>query len=399
MLKGKNILLGVTGGIAAYKAAYLASALKKEGADVQVILTESAAKFITPLTFETLTGNPVFTDTFKREASFDVAHITISKKTDVALIAPATANILAKMACGIADDMLTTTCLALVCPIFAAPAMNTAMYQNKTTQQNMEKLKESGIRFIHPGEGLLACGDTGVGRMAEPDEILSALRDHFSEKQDFAGVRMLITAGPTEEPIDPVRYLTNRSSGKMGYALAAEAVDRGAQVTLVSGPVCIAPPNGAQVISVLNAEEMYKAVMDHKKNADVIIKCAAVADYTPVSIAKNKIKKGESFTLELKATKDILSELGRGKNAAFLVGFAAETDHVLAYAKKKLNEKNIDMIVANDVSDTGVGFDSDENEVAVLHRDGRESHFSAASKGTIAGHILDEIQTGRNKGI
>lgn len=397
MLKDKNVLLGVTGGIAAYKAAYLASALKKEGADVQVVMTENAAQFITPLTFETLTGNPVYTDTFKREAGFDVAHISLAKKADIAVIAPATANILAKLACGIADDMLTTTCLALECPVFAAPAMNTAMYKNKVTQQNIEKLKELGVFFIEPGEGLLACGDTGAGRMAEPDEIIAALFAHTSKKLDFADVRMLITAGPTEEAIDPVRYLTNRSSGKMGYALAKEALERGALVTLVSGPVCIESPKGARVIGVNSAEEMYKAVMDHKKNTDVIIKCAAVADYTPVRISKNKIKKGESFTLELKATRDILNELGSGKNSVFLVGFAAETDHVIAYAKKKLKEKNIDMIVANDVSETGVGFDSDNNEVTVLHRDGRETNFAAASKGTIAGHILDEIQIGRNK--
>ncbi len=399
MLKKKNVLLGVTGGIAAYKAAYLASALKKEGADVQVVMTENAAQFITPLTFETLTGNPVYTDTFKREADFDVAHVTLAKKTDIAVIAPATANVLAKMACGIADDMLTTTILALECPVFAAPAMNTAMYKNKVTQQNIDKLKELGVRFIQPAEGLLACGDTGVGRMAEPDEIVTALLSYDLKNQDYAGVRMLITAGPTEEPIDPVRYLTNRSSGKMGYALAAEALDRGAQVTLVSGPVCIAPPSGAKVIGVSSAEEMYKAVMEHKKEADVIIKCAAVADYTPVMIAENKIKKGESFTLELKATKDILSELGSGEKSAFLVGFAAETDHVVEYARKKLKEKNIDMIVANDVSDTGVGFDSDNNEVTVIHCRGRETNFPAASKGTIAGHILDEIQIGKNKGF
>jgi phosphopantothenoylcysteine decarboxylase/phosphopantothenate--cysteine ligase len=277
--------------------------------------------------------------------------------------------------------------------------MNTGMYQNRIVQENMEKLKRLGVRFIEPGEGLLACGDIGVGRMAEPEEIISAIREYLARKRDFAGVRMLITAGPTVEPIDPVRFLTNRSSGKMGYALAAEAAGRGALVTLISGPVSITPPPGAHLICVSSAEEMYRVVMENKNKADVIIKCAAVADYTPVRVSRNKIKKGESFTLELKATKDILSELGKGKKSVFLVGFAAETDHVLEYAKKKLKEKNLDIIVANDVSDTMTGFDSEDNAVSILHRDGREANFGAASKESIAGNILDEIQIGRNKGF
>ncbi len=397
MLQDTNILLGVTGGIAAYKAAFLASLLKKEGAFVQVVMTKNAMEFITPLTFETLTGNPVITDTFRHEGVFDVAHVAIAKKTDVALIAPATANFIAKMAAGIADDMLSTTCLALTCPIFVAPAMNTAMYLNKITAGNIQSLKNLGIRFIDPSEGVLACGDTGIGRMAETDEILSALEGLVSCEQDFSGSRILITAGPTLEPIDPVRYLTNRSSGKMGYALAKEALKRGAQVTLISGPVSIEPPAGAGMISVTSAEEMYKAVMENKNQADIIIKCAAVADYTPVHIAKNKIKKADSFTLQLKATKDILNELGQEIRTAFLVGFAAETDHVMEYAKKKLDDKNLDMIVANDVSGIGVGFDSDSNAVGIIHKDGREVHFDASPKGAIASHILDEIQIGRNK--
>ena len=399
MFENKNILLGVTGGIAAYKAAYLAGALKKEGASVQVAMTKNATKFIAPLSFETLTGNPVYTDTFRREGDFDVAHISLAQKADFAVIAPATANFIAKMAAGIADDMLTTTCLALTCPVFIAPAMNTAMYENKLTQQNMDKLRKLGVHFIDPEEGLLACGDTGVGRMSEPDEIISALKNKFALLQDFAGVRILITAGPTIEKIDPVRYLTNRSSGKMGYALALEAVRRGARVTLISGPVSLAPPVGAETIAVQNADEMYRAVMQNKNKADIIIKCAAVADYTPVRVSGNKIKKGQSFTLELKATKDILSELGDGNKKIFLVGFAAETDHVLEYAREKLIEKNLDMIVANDVSDSGVGFDSDDNAVDILHRSGRESHFSSEPKKTIAGYVLDEIQIGRNKGF
>ena len=399
MFKGKNILLGVTGGIAAYKAAYLASALKKYGASLQVVMTKNAAEFISPLTFETLTGNPVITDAFFHAGGYDVAHVSIAQKTDFALIAPATANIIGKMAGGIADDMLSTTCLALTCPIFLAPAMNTAMYQNKAVQENMKKLKDRGVYFVDPGEGLLACGDTGMGRMAEPDEILSIIKQYFSYNQDFASIRILITAGPTVEKVDPVRYLTNRSSGKMGYALAAQAKKRGADVTLISGPVSITAPQGIKVISVSSADEMYKAVMQNKKQADVIIKCAAVADYTPVRVSKNKIKKGDTFSLELKATQDILSELGRNGKTAFLVGFAAETDHVLDYAKSKLAEKNLDIIVANDVSDTLTGFAADNNTVTVIHKEGRESHFSSAPKEKIAGHILDEIKIGFNKGF
>jgi phosphopantothenoylcysteine decarboxylase/phosphopantothenate--cysteine ligase len=399
MLKNKNILLGVTGGIAAYKAAYLASALKKEGASVQVVMTKNAAEFISPLTFQTLTGKPVAEDTFRHEGVYDVAHVSIAQKTDFALIAPATANIIGKMAGGIADDMLSTTYLALTCPVFLAPAMNTAMYQSKAVQENIKLLKDRGVHFIDPGEGLLACGDTGMGRMAEPDDIVAAIKQHFSYKQDFTGIRMLITAGPTVEKIDPVRYLTNRSSGKMGYALAAQAQRRGADVTLISGPVSVTAPPGMKFISVTSAEEMYKAVMQNKKAANVIIKCAAVADYTPVRISRNKIKKGETLSLELKATRDILSELGRDRKTAFLVGFAAETDHVLDYARRKLAEKNLDIIVANDVSDTLTGFDSDNNAVTVLHKKGRESRFSFASKEKIAGHILDEIKIGINEGF
>jgi len=397
MLSGKRILLGVTGGIAAYKAAQLASALKKKGASVQVVMTKNATEFITPLTFETLTAHPVYTDTFRHDIEYNVAHVSIAKNTDIAVIAPASADIIAKIAAGIADDMLTTTCLALTCPIFIAPAMNSAMYANPITQHNISKLKSLGMHFIEPVEGLLACGDTGVGRMSEPDEIISALENHFSAKQDFSGLRMLITAGPTVEKIDPVRYLTNRSSGKMGFALAAQAEKRGAEVTLITGPVSIDIPPVRQVVSVTSAEDMYRAVAEHKSKADIIIKCAAVADYTPVHVSKNKIKKSETFTLELKATRDILSELGKNKKNSFLVGFAAETDRVIEYAQKKLKEKNLDIIVANDVSDINAGFDSDNNTVSVLHRDGRVSHFGSASKDTVAGYILDEILLGINK--
>lgn len=390
MFQNKNILLGVTGGIAAYKAAALASAFRKEGANVQVVMTKNAMEFIAPLTFETLTGNPVITDTFRHNISWDVAHVSLAKKTDFAVIAPATANIIAKMAAGLADDMLSTTYLALKCPVFVAPAMNTAMYENKAVQHNIEKIKSLGCAIIEPGEGFLACGDTGTGRMAEPEQIIEAIKNRLAPVQDFAGIPMLITAGPTIEPIDPVRYLTNRSSGKMGYALARAARDRGADVTLVSGPVALTPPEGMRVVQVQSADDMYKAVMQKKGAARIIIKCAAVADYTPLSVPGYKIKKQEEMTLRLTATKDILRELGRDKSY-YLVGFAAETDNVLEYARKKLNEKNLDMIVANDVSEEKTGFDSDKNEVVIITKGGGELHLNAAHKDMIADRILDEI--------
>lgn len=390
MFQDKNILLGVTGGIAAYKAAALASGLRKAGANVQVVMTKNALEFITPLTFETLTANPVITDTFRHENSYDVAHVSLAKKTDIAIIAPATANIIAKMAGGIADDMLSTTYLALRCPVFVAPAMNTAMYENKVVQQNIEKIKTLGCYIIEPGEGFLACGDTGTGRMAEPEQIIEAIKSRLSSKQDFAGIPVLITAGPTVEPIDPVRYLTNRSSGKMGYALAKAARERGADVTLVSGPVSLTPPDAVHVVQVQNARDMYDAVMQKKGATAIIIKCAAVADYTPAVVPGNKMKKQKELTLHLTATKDILFELGRDKSY-YLVGFAAETENVLDYARKKLAEKNLDMIVANDVSEKETGFNSDKNEVVIIKKSGAELHLFAARKEIIANQILDEI--------
>lgn len=393
MFQNKNILLGVTGGIAAYKAAALASALRKEGASVQVIMTKNALEFITTLTFETLTNNAVITDTFGHELSYDVAHVSLAKKTDIAIIAPATANIIAKMAAGIADDMLSTTYLALRCPVFVAPAMNTAMYENKVVQQNIEKIKLMGCHIIEPGEGFLACGDTGTGRMAEPEQIIEAIKNRLAPGQDFAGIPVLITAGPTIEPVDPVRYLTNRSSGKMGYALARAARERGAIVTLVSGPVALTPPEGVQVVQVQSAQDMYDAVMQKKSAAAIIIKCAAVADYTPQSVPENKMKKEKELTLRLTATKDILRELGRDKSY-YLVGFAAETENLTEYARKKLIEKNLDMIVANDVSAENTGFNSDKNKVVIIKKDGMELHLDAAHKDIIENQILDEIAKG-----
>ena len=390
MFQNKNILLGVTGGIAAYKAAALASSLRKAGANVQVVMTKNAMEFITPLTFETLTGNPVITDTFRHELNWDVAHVSLAKKTDFAIIAPATANIIAKMAAGLADDMLSTTFLALRCPVFVAPAMNTAMYENSVVQCNIEKIKAYGCHIIQPGEGFLACGDTGMGRMAEPEQIIEAVVKTLALKLDFAGIPVLITAGPTIEPIDPVRYLTNRSSGKMGYALARAARERGADVTLISGPVSLMPPEDVQVVQVKSAQDMYDAVMQKKGWAKIIIKCAAVADYAPANVPGNKMKKQKELTLHLTATKDILRELGRNKSY-YLVGFAAETENVLAYARKKLTEKNLDMIVANDVSEKETGFNSDKNEVVIMKTNGAEIHLETAHKIKIANQILDEI--------
>ena len=390
MFKNKTVLLGVTGGIAAYKAAAIASRLKKEGADVQVIMTRNAAEFITPLTFETLTGNPVITDTFKHEDRFDVAHVTLAKKTDFALIAPATANIIAKMALGIADDMMSTTYLALKCPVFVAPAMNTAMYENKAVQHNVEIIKACGCHIIDPEEGVLACGDVGLGRMAEPGNIIEAIRQTLALNQDYMGIPMLVTAGATVENIDPVRFITNRSSGKMGYSIAAAAQRRGAQVTLVSGPVSITPPNVSELVQVTTAGEMFDAVMQKKNDAKIIIKCAAVADYAPVRVAPNKMKKGDKLTLELTATRDILKELGSNKTY-FLVGFAAETENLLENARKKLADKNLDMIVANDVSGQDIGFDSDNNAAVLIKKGGEELQLKAAPKEEIAQIILNEI--------
>lgn len=397
MFAGKNILLGVSGGIAAYKAAALASALKKRGADVEVILTKNAQEFITPLTFETLTGNAAITDTFRHPDRYDVAHVSLAKKTDICIVAPATANIIGKMAQGIADDMLSTTYLALKCPVFVAPAMNTAMYEHIAVRENLETVTKRGCHIIEPGEGLLACGDVGAGRMAEPDEIIRFIEKTLSASQDYNGINLLVTAGPTVEPIDPVRYITNRSSGKMGYAIAQAAVRRGAHVTLVSGPVNIEPPKGAEVVNVQTAEDMFGAVMQKKVDAQIIIKCAAVADYTPAKVSPDKIKKGGEMSLELKATKDILKELGQNKTF-FLVGFAAETQNMGDYARKKLHGKNLDMIVANDVSDKAIGFDSDLNAVTIYTRDGEEITLKAAPKYAIADRLLDEIIRAYRKG-
>jgi len=388
-----NILLGMTGGIAAYKCAALVSALKKRGETVDVVMTDAAAQFISPLTMETLSGNAVATDTFSREKPYEVEHIALAKKADVAVLAPATANTIAKLACGIADNMLTTTFLALQCPVVIVPAMNTAMYTNMATQVNLQILRDRGMHILEPGSGQLACGDEGAGRMREPEEIIAFLSTVTGRRQDFAGRNVLITAGPTREMIDPVRYLTNRSSGRMGYAIAAAAQERGAKVTLVSGPVSISPPAGAKLVKVTSAAQMYDAVMAEKENADVIVMCAAVADYTPKTVSDVKMKKREELCIELVKTKDILAEVGRHKKA-FLVGFAAETHGLEEYAKGKLEKKNLDMIVANDVSNKEIGFDSEHNAVSIYKKNGQARHLKKDTKRGIADAVLDEVAEG-----
>ncbi|MEG1990873.1 MAG: bifunctional phosphopantothenoylcysteine decarboxylase/phosphopantothenate--cysteine ligase CoaBC [Christensenella sp.] len=388
MLKGKNVLLGVTGGIAAYKSANLTSLLKKAGAEVDVIMTKAAMNFVAPLTFETLSKNAVVTDTFSREKPWEVEHIALAQKADIAIVAPATADIIAKLACGIADDMLTTTLLACTCKVLIAPAMNTAMYENIATKVNLQILRDRGLVILPTDTGELACGQSGDGRMIEPQDILRFAEDVFCN--DLLGKRILITAGPTREALDPVRYLTNRSSGKMGYALAENATRRGAKVQLVSGTVAVAAPQNAEVYFAESAKDMYESVMTLKDNADIIIMCAAVADYTPVHCAEHKMKKQDTLSVELKKTKDILLELGRNK-CAYLVGFAAETQNIEEYAKDKLKRKNLDMIIANDVSGTTGAFDSDYNAVSIYTRDGESVRLERDTKTRIADDILTEI--------
>ena len=390
MLDGKNVLLGVTGGIAAYKAANLASMLKKAGAGVDVVMTDAATRFVAPLTFETLSKNAVVTDLFSREKPWEVEHIALAQKADIAIVAPATANTIAKLACGIVDNMLTTTLLACTCPVFIAPAMNTAMYENIATQVNLQILKDRGYIVLPAGDGELACGQTGAGRMLEPADILAAVEEASKKKADFEGKKVLITAGPTREAIDPVRYLTNRSSGRMGYALADAAVSRGADVMLVSGPVALEKPRGASLYPVQSAAEMYDRVMELKDKADVIVMCAAVADYAPADCAEHKMKKQDALVIELTKTKDILAELGKNKRA-YLAGFAAETQNLEGYAKDKLSRKNLDMIIANDVSGPETGFDSEYNAVSIYTRDGNAVHFAKDTKRNLADRILTEI--------
>ncbi|WLR53482.1 bifunctional phosphopantothenoylcysteine decarboxylase/phosphopantothenate--cysteine ligase CoaBC [Mesobacillus subterraneus] len=393
MLNGKKILLCVTGGIAVYKGAALTSKLTQAGAEVKVILSDSAAKFVTPLTFQALSRSEVYTDTFDEKNPENIAHIHLADWADLIIIAPATANIIGKLANGIADNMISTTLLAATAPVWVAPAMNVHMYQHPAVQKNMETLRNFGYEFIEPGEGYLACGYTGKGRLEEPEKIVE-LAHHFFNNQggELSGKTFLITAGPTREKIDPVRYLTNHSTGKMGYALAGEAVKMGARVILVSGPVNLGPPSGVELIKVESAEDMYQAAIAHFDEADVMIGTAAVADYRPKYIFEEKMKKKEGDqALELERTKDILYELGQMKKGQVIVGFAAETNDVENHAKGKLARKNADMIVANNVKQDGAGFGADTNIVTIYKKEGTHIELPLMPKADVARNILSEV--------
>ncbi|GAB6088305.1 bifunctional phosphopantothenoylcysteine decarboxylase/phosphopantothenate--cysteine ligase CoaBC [Alkaliphilus crotonatoxidans] len=393
MLKGKRVVVGVTGGIAAYKACDLVSKLKKLQAEVDVIMTKAATEFVQPQTLQALSQNPVIVDMFQSPRYWDIEHISLAQKADVLVVAPATANVIGKVANGIADDMLTTTIMASTAKVVFAPAMNTKMYENKIVQQNMEKLRGLGYGFIQPGSGRLACGDVGVGKLSDIDEIVQFVVNLTQIPQDLKDLPILITAGPTIEAIDPVRFLTNHSSGKMGYSLAEAAKARGARVTLVSGPTHLQPPAGVEFVPVQTAVEMLGAVMDRYDDQQVVIKAAAVADYRPERVSEKKIKKqDDSLTINFVRNPDILLELGKAKKQQFLVGFAAETNQVVEYAIEKIKKKNLDLIVANDVSQEGAGFGSDTNIVLLIDPQERVRPLEKANKSEIANKILDKIK-------
>lgn len=397
MLKDKYVILGVTGSIAAYKAAALASALKKLRCDVQVIMTKNAQHFIHPVTFETLTGRKCLTDTFDRNFSFEVEHISVAKQADLALIAPASANVIGKLAGGIADDMLTTTLLACTCRKLISPAMNTAMYENPALQNNLNTLRSYGYEIIEPASGHLACGDTGRGKMPEPEVLLSYILKEIACKKDLSGKKVLVTAGPTQEAIDPVRVITNHSTGRMGYALARAAMLRGADVTLVSGPVSLAPPPFVTVVPVRSADDMFRAVTAVSDQQDIIIKAAAVADYTPVFVSGEKVKKKDGdMNIPLKRTEDILKYLGgHRREGQFLCGFSMETEHMIENSQKKLFSKHVDMIAANNLKTAGAGFGTDTNVVTLITRDNIEK-LPIMTKDETAHVILDRILHAQN---
>lgn len=392
----KNVLLGVTGGIAAYKAAEILSRLKKEGINVDVIMTKHAQEFIAPLTFQSLSGNKTVVDMFDNNFIPDIEHISLAKKADIILIAPATANIIAKLVYGLADDMLSTVALASKAKLVIAPAMNTVMYEAEVTQKNIASLKERGAIFIEPVEGLLACNDVGRGKMEDPEKIVEAVVAHLYQEEDLKGKKVLVTAGPTRESIDPVRFLSNRSTGKMGYEVAREAFRRGAEVTLVSGKVNLRPPYGVTIIDVESAQEMYEAVMDRAEASDIIIKSAAVADYRPKNQSDRKIKKKEGdMAIELDRTHDILQELGKKKKEGqVLVGFAAETDDLIQNAQSKMERKNLDLIIANDIKKEGAGFANDTNIVTIIDQKGRQESLPMMKKSEVAKSIFDRISEG-----
>ena len=399
-LEGKNVVLGVTGGIAAYKACELTSRLRKAGAQVYVIMTKNACQFVAPLTFETLSNHPVVTDTFARPDTWEVEHIALAKRADVVVIAPATANILAKMAHGIADDMLSTTVLATRAPVLVAPAMNTGMWENIATRENVKTLQNRGIQFIGPEGGFLACGDSGAGRMSEPKDVFDAIENILCPKRDLEGLSVLVTAGPTQEKIDPVRYISNRSSGKMGYAIAEAAARRGAKVTLVSGPVRLETPQSVERVDILSTQDLYDQMTARCPQMDVVIQAAAPADFTPAVVADQKIKKhGDGdLTLTLRQTPDVAAQVGRLKKPGqILVGFAAETNDVLENAEGKLRKKNLDMIVANDVTAPGAGFDVDTNIVTFVTEQGKET-LPCLPKTQVAEELLNRFVMIKEKG-
>jgi phosphopantothenoylcysteine decarboxylase/phosphopantothenate--cysteine ligase len=391
MLKGKKVVVGITGGIAAYKAAELVRQLCKQGAAVEVVMTRNAQQFVTPLTFQTISGNAVSTDLFSSYQP-EISHIALADKADILIIAPATANIIAKCAAGIADDLLSSVVLSTVAPVLIAPAMNSKMWENSVTQQNVAKLKERGFNFVGPSTGELACGYEGKGRLAELDDILEETLSLVTEK-DLKGEHILITAGPTQEQLDPIRLLTNRSSGKMGYALAGASQKRGAKVLLVSGPTTINPPPHVRTIPVTNAIDMDKAVSRHYKSCTIVIKTAAVADYRPKKYSPEKMKKTKKIlSLELERNPDILYKLGKNKGKRFLVGFAAETKNIISHAKAKLDRKNLDLIVVNHALQKEGGFGSDSNEVTLIDYEGRVDTLPRMEKTVLADKILDRVK-------
>ena len=391
MLKGKHVLLGVTGSIAAYKIANLASMLVKLNADVHVIMTKNAEQFISPVTFETLTGNKVIDDTFERNSGYHVAHIAMAAEADIVMIAPATANVIAKLAHGIADDMLTSTMLACTAPILLSPAMNTHMYDNPVTQENMRKLESLGYQLIEPAAGHLACGDTGKGKMPEPEMLLDCILQEIACEKDMVGKKVLVTAGPTRESLDPVRYITNHSTGKMGYAIAENAARRGAEVTLVSGPTQLKKPRFMKVKDVTTAEEMFQAVNDAFDTQDIILMAAAVADYRPTTVADHKIKKSDGeMNIPLERTTDIIGTLTQRKKQQFICGFSMETQNMLENSRAKLAKKNLDMIVANNLKVAGAGFGTDTNIVTVITKDACEE-LPIMKKDEVAGALFDRI--------
>ena len=395
-LHGKCVLLGITGGIAAYKMANVASALRKMGADTHVIMTENATQFITPLTFETLTNNRCVVDTFARDFKFDVAHVSLAKAADVILIAPATANVIAKLAHGLADDMLTTTVLAARCPKLIAPAMNTAMLENPATQENLATLRRYGFTVIAPAVGLLACQDVGSGKLPEPEILVDAISMTIAKEKDLKGLRVTVTAGPTQEALDPVRYLTNHSTGKMGYAIAREAALRGAEVTLISGPVSLKAPVGVNLVPTVSAQDMFEAVQSALPETDILIMSAAVADYRPASVAADKIKKKEGdMSIPLERTPEILTWVSQNRNPGlFVCGFSMETRDMLENSRKKLQKKHLDMIVANNLKTEGAGFGVDTNVVTILTPEDTQE-LPLMGKDQVASVLLDEIQKKR----